>query len=324
MLLRGLRNFEAYAAGERLWVTQQTNTLGQSVVDEIMRVLPSSGRVLATRSLGGTYWQALLARGVLWVTSSVGRSVWLWRMRPDSLAVISRARLPGSVAGGQSFGSFGTLAVAGGWLWVGGWDTLDRLSLRSAKASLTIRIPGAEGVDVASNPSGDALVDSEGHEFGHVQRRDPRTGRLLAQAPSYNGVTKPQIGGVSGGGIWLTEATGMMGYAQRISLASLRPMPLPKAPRTPGLKNSTAIIEGSNAISVRVINGALWVNQSAGDAADNYCGDPATGEPLSALKLGATAGDLLAVGPRSIYYMPGLAGGGMRPQLDRAAINRRC
>lgn len=155
VLLRALRGPEAYAAGDRLWVIQQTSRQQTGAAnDEIMRVNAASGRVLAIRALGEAYWQALLARKVLWVTTTVGRSVWLWRLNPDSLRVISKRLLPGSVGGGLSFGEFGTLATAGGWLWVGGWNTLDRVSLTTGLATMTLQVPGAQGVDVPPTPLG--------------------------------------------------------------------------------------------------------------------------------------------------------------------------
>jgi hypothetical protein len=323
VLVRALRGAEAYAAGDRLWVTQQTYLHESGVAnDEIMRVDPTSGRVLAIRLLGKAYRQALLSRRVLWVTTTAGRSVWLWRLDPDSLRVISKSLLPGSVSGGLSFGEFGTLATAGGWLWVGGWNTLDRVSLTTGHTTFTLRVPDAQGVDVASNAAGTVLVDSEGHQRARVQRRDPHTGRLLTQTSFFDGVTKPQIGGVFGDGIWLTEATGMMGYAQRISVRTLRPIRLSGTPAHPGITGD--LIEGSNGIDARVINKVLWVTQPAGATSDNYCGDAATGRRRSALHLGATEGELLAVGATDIYYEPGLAGGGMRPELVRARINQRC
>lgn len=78
----------------------------------------------------------------------------------------------------------------------------------TAQATVTSRVPGAQGIDVASNPSDSVLIDSEGHEIARVQRRDPHTGAVQAQSPKYQGVTNPGIGGVSDGGIWLSEAGG--------------------------------------------------------------------------------------------------------------------
>jgi hypothetical protein len=317
-----LLNPQAYAAGGRLWVVQQTSRPGSTVVSEIMRVNPVSTRVLSTLKLDATYAQALLTHHVLWVSTTTGRSVWLWRLQPDTLSVISKELLPGSVAGGQTIGAFGTLAAAGGWLWVGGWDTLDRVSLSTAQASINSRIPDAEGIDVASNRSGSVLIDSEGQAISRVQRRSPQTGVLLAQSPKYEGVIRPFLGGVIDGAIWLSEATGMMGYVQRISLTTLKPTRLIGTPPHPGAQLNG--IEGTNGITARVMNNILWVTQTAGGATVNYCGNPKTGKPSASLKLpDAATGNLLTASPTDIYYLSNMAGG-PREQLNRRPIHPHC
>lgn len=320
--MRNLLNPQAYAVDDRLWVIEQTSRPGSSVIDEIMSVNPSNGRILASRHLGATYDQALLNNGVLWVTTNVGRSVSLWRLAPNSLKVISKSLLPGSESGGQTVGALGTMAVAGGWLWVGGWDTIDRFSSATAQGAAMVRIAGAQGIDVASNASGTVLVDSEGHEQALVQRRNPSTGRLLDDSPLYEGVTKPYIGGVSGSGIWLTEATGMMGYAQRISIKTLRPTHLTGTP--PNWTDAhVPLVEGTNGISSRVTQNILWITQDAGGKQTNYCGDPENGKPRAVLPLANTAmfDSLLTVATTGIYYV---TGPGVRLQLNRAPINPTC
>jgi hypothetical protein len=176
VLLRNLLNPEAYAADGRLWVIDQTSRPGAAVLSQIMRVNPETGRVLAVRRLGAAYDQALLANGVLSVTTSDGASVSLWRFSPNTLSVISRRRLPGTITGAWS-SALGSMAAAGGWLWVGGWNTLERVSLTTGQPGLVVKVAGAQGVGLDSNASGSVLVDSEGHGgLARVQRRwpDPR------------------------------------------------------------------------------------------------------------------------------------------------------
>lgn len=69
-------------------------------------------------------------------------------------------------------------------------------------------VPDARGIDVAADAAGRVLIDSEGQQLAHVQRRDPATGRLIAQSPIYQGVSKPYIGGIFDGGVWISEAGG--------------------------------------------------------------------------------------------------------------------
>ena len=80
VLMRRLRNAQAYAAGGHLYVIQQVNALGAAPINELWRVSPATGRILAARSLGGTYSQALLLGSSLWVTTTRGARSWLWRL----------------------------------------------------------------------------------------------------------------------------------------------------------------------------------------------------------------------------------------------------
>jgi hypothetical protein len=195
VLLRGLENAQAYVAGGRLCVAEQVSRPGTEVLSELMRVDPFTGRVRAARRLGSAFDQALLSLGVLWATTTRGQMSWLWRLDPGSLAVRSKKLLPGSGLG-PSGGIVGTIALAGGWVWVGSWDRLDRVSLGSGHVTAAVPVRDAHGIDVAADAAGRVLIDSEGQQLARVQRRDLATGGLIAQSPVYRGVSKPSIGGV--------------------------------------------------------------------------------------------------------------------------------
>lgn len=232
VLVRGLENAQAYAAGGRLWVAQQVSRPGAEVLSMLMSVSPVSGRAQARRWLGSAFDQALLSHGVLWVTSTRGDISWLWRLDPNSLAVRSERALPGS---GPADGAVATMALSGGWLWVGNVRELDRVSLSNGLVSTAVPVRDARGIDVAADAAGHVLIVSEGHGRARVQRRDPHTGRLIAQSPIYQGVTKPYIGGVFGGGVWISAAGGMTGSIQRLALRTLRPTPFAGAQPHPGI-----------------------------------------------------------------------------------------
>lgn len=320
MLLRDLENAQAYAAGGRLYVAAQVSRPGGEVFSELVRVDPANGRVRAARRLGSEFDQALLSHGVLWVTTTRGQSSWLWRLDPGSLAVRSKRLLSGSGQGPNGTTSE-TMALAGDWLWVGGVDRLDRVSLVSGRVTRTVPVRDAHGIDVAADATGHVLIDSEGQQLARVQRREPISGRLLAQSPVYQGVSKPDIGGIFGGGVWISEATGMMGYVERLATDSLKPTSFAGAQPHPGITAPPSIF-GTSAISARVLDGVLWVTQPAGGPQRNYCGDPRTGRSRAPLVLGADA-LVLSVDAGSVYYVPDAS----RPtsqDLDRAAIDRRC
>jgi hypothetical protein len=318
VLLGGLENPQAYAAGGRLYVVQQVTRPGAQVLSELMRVDRDSGQVGAVRRLGSAFDQALLVGRVLWITTTRGRTSWLWRLDTGSLRVWSRKVLVGS---GTNDGLVGTLAVAGGWLWVGASDRLERVALPSGKVTGQIIIPGAGGVDVAADRSGRVLLDSEGHEFARVQLRDPHTGALIASSGRFEGVTKPYIGGIAGGGAWISQSGGMMGAVERLSLVTLRPTRFAGARPHPG-ESGPPRIDGTNGISARLIAGVLWVTQPAGGAQRNYCGDPSTARARAPLPLGQE-GQLLAADDSSIYYIPD-ASNPTRAELRRAPIDPRC
>jgi hypothetical protein len=320
VLLRGLENAQTYAAGGRLYVAQQVSRPGAEVLSELMRVDPVSGGVRAARRLASAFDQALLSHGVLWVTTTRGERSWLWQLDPSSLAVRSKQLLPGS---GQGLGGgiVGTIALSGGWLWVGSWDRLDRVSPVSGHVTAAEPVRGAQGIDVAADAGGRVLIDSEGHEHARVQRRDPTTGRLIAQSPVYQGVSKPYVGGIFDGGVWISEATGMMGYIERLAVGTLKPTSFAGAQPHPGITAPPSIF-GTNGISARMLDGILWVTQLAGGRQLNYCGDPLTGRSRAPLVLGSQA-QLQTVDAGSVYYIRDAS----RPteqELARAGIDSRC
>jgi len=318
VLLRHLLNPHAYAAGGALYVAQQVTPPGGRVLSELIRVDPVSGRVHAVRRLGSAFDQALLADGALWVSTTRGRTSWLWRLDPASLDVRSREVLPGS---GPDDGTVGGLAVAGGWLWGGNADRLDRVSLASGEVTAALPIPRAEGIGVAADPLGRLLLVSEGQGLARLQRRDPHTGALLASSPIFAGVTKPYIGGIFDGEAWISEAGGMMGYAERVHVDDLA------AARYPSISSAarggvSPLLNATNGIRVVVSDGILWVTQVAGGPQRNYCGNPVSGQPRAALGLPAQSW-LLAVGPTDFYYINGGATGTLG-ELVRAPIDPRC
>jgi hypothetical protein len=270
--------------------------------------------VYTSLRLGSAFDDALLAHGGLWVTTTSGPTSWLWRLDPKSLAVLSRRVLPGS---GPNDGRPGAIALAGGSLWVGNSDRLDRVALPSGEIAARVPVPGAEGVDVAANPTGTILVISEGHERAYLQRRNPRSGALIAASAAFDGVTKPYIGGIIDGGVWLSESTGNMGYVQRLSARTLKAT-------TPN-SGEPLRIATTNGVEARVFDQILWVTQIGGGPKRNYCGDPVTGRsraplPFPPVRVGT---ELLAVSTTSIYYLAYY----FRPkgaELVRAPINQRC
>ncbi len=317
VLLRGLSDPQAYAADGELYVAQRVMPPVNQIWSELMRVNPISGRVYAVRRLGSGFDQALLTRGVLWVTTTRGRDAWLWRLDPHSLAVLSREVLPGS----GPFNPGGMMALANGSLWVGNEDRLVRVALPWGTVTARIAFPGATAVDVAADSAGRVLLVSEGGELSHVERRNPHTGKLIATSGTFIGVEPPYIGGIVDGWAWISQSGGMMGHVQRLALSTLKPTEFAGAQPQPGVTAPPSIF-GTNGISALLLDDTLWVNQFVGGPGRNYCGDPITGRSRAPLPL-AKYGLFLTADAGNIYYVPN-ANLPKREELARAPIDPRC
>ena len=205
---------------------------------------------------------------------------------PQTLTVASRRPIGGG--GNQGFSGH-VLAAAGGGLWVAGGDRLLRLSLPAGAVTASVPLPGAATSQVAANSPGTVLVAEETTSIGSgiLQRRDPATGALLAASPAVPGVAGLVLGGVIGSGVWVSNATGMLGYAERFDATTLAPDPGTRA-------------EGTNGIAVQVADGLAWIT-SGGGPGPGFCADPSSGRVLAGLQL-PQPDRLLAIGPRQLFY----------------------
>ena len=284
------------------WYRPRPNGSVAAVV--LARADAATGVIMAQRDFSsGVVGAPLLADGSLWVTDSVpgpgatpsgsstsGRQLLLLRLNPATLALTGKLAVGGASCGGANTGAPGQVAFAGGAIWMDGAGLLVRVDPESVTRELTVVFPGADSSAVGASPDGTVLIVAETcNGIGTVQRRDPVTGALLASRAT-NGIAAPAIAGVTDGRVWLAAPTGMMGYAERLGTASLSPA------------RSTEVI-GTNAIHVRVADGALWLTDPVGGATRNYCADPVTGRVRAPLPLPDLGQDeLLAVGAGVLYY----------------------
>jgi hypothetical protein len=281
--------------GGRLYVTWQVNAANAAIPRfELTRVDQATGAIKATRLLvPGQAGTPLAAVGSLWlpIVTSAGES--LLRLNPVDLAQTGELSIRGVPDSGTSAGSH--LAVADGSLWVADGGRLLRVSLQTGQLVTTIPLPGAATSGVAANNNGTVLMVSEATDggLGQVQRRNPVSGTVIA---SYQmiGVTAPEIDGVIKSGVWIAEATGMMGYVERFSIersgvATVAPDPATR-------------VEGTNGIHVTVVGGLAWVTEG-GDPRYDYCADPVTGHVLARIPLPDPPQDgVLAISARYVYY----------------------
>lgn len=291
------------AAGDYLSWTAGSTALGP--LTDLARVDLATGTVGSTRELGAVDLGSLVAaRGSLWVATASASGGALLQLNPVSLAL--RHRLSSTASTEESVDS---LTLAGGWLWVAAGGRLLRVSLRTARVRGSVAMPGAATSSVGSNSAGNVLVDGEADSGGQgaVQRRDARTGGLLASHP-MGGIVAPRILVVAGGGVWAAEPTGMMGYLERFEDSGMRAEP-------------KTMVEGTNGISASLEGGLLWVTRPAGD----YCADPHNGRVLARVPLPDPAADsLIGVEGDSLFYAASRPDDGGRSYVEEEPIPTAC
>jgi hypothetical protein len=259
----------------------------------LARIDPRTGTVEATNTFSaGLLGTPLVAGGSLWITDSAPLGELLLRLDPGTLMVTGELSL-----GAARYPGLAHLAYAGGWLWADGGGRLLRVSPSGDDLTATIALRGASSSSVAASPDGSVLVVTEQGPAGAVQRRDPRTGALLAASP-VPGATGAAavVDGFTSSGVWVTAVAGTSARAEQLSLRSMKPV-------------GTRSVSGPADLRVRVAHGVLWV---AGGPGRGYCADAGTGRPLAALPVPGH-GQLLAVGDGGLYYAePGSHGTGTR------------
>jgi hypothetical protein len=228
----------SYAAGGSLYgiLPDHPNSPSVSTPPDLVRIDPGSGKVVAHQELappstpapgGGTEQpipepeHLLVAGGSLWATATDSQETWLWRLDPRTLAVRSFGRLPGG-----GFAGTGSMALAGGSLWVVNYNTLIRISPRTGRVVSTrtfSRSVAGLGNVVAADQSGRTLVLTvAGPKTGSlVEVLNPRTGLPTAASAAFSGAT-PQLAGVLDGGAWINGLTSSGGGPARFDLNTLK------------------------------------------------------------------------------------------------------
>lgn len=296
-----------YAAGGSLYaITSDQPELSPSVSEppHLVRIDPSAGQVAARRLLAPpsasqgqpvtATEHLLLAVGSLWATGSDGQQTWLWRLDPRSLTVRSLTLLPGGGADVLS----GSLAVAGGWLWVANRNTLVRVSLTTGRVAGSRRFSQSivgDGNGVAADASGRTLVVAvKGRHTGwQVELLNPRNGAAIASSPVFSGSAR-DLAGVLDGGAWINP---WAGGATRFDLHTLK---------------MTAKV-GRFPLVAQMFDGIVVVGV-VGQAVTR-CVDPVTGRTLAPLP------NVVAAEGSTAYVQRERRG---IPEIRRQALDPRC
>ena len=321
VLARALLDPQLTVTGRWIYLWWQVSPPGSTAVrSELTRVDMATGKIQAIQRFSAAIDQVLPASGSLWVatsTTSVPGAEELLRLNPDTLQVTGR--WPLGPANAPRLAAQ-LLVVAGGGLWVADGNRLLRFSLPGGAATTAIVLAKAASSDLAANAAGTVLIvgEADAGGSGAVQRRDPETGALLATYPVL-GVAAPEVAGPIGSAVWVSEATGMMGYVQRLEATT---MTAEGGTCNEGATTSTCV-EGTNGIFARLAGGLLWVTDAAGGNARNYCANPVSGRKIAPITLPQPAEDVvLAITAERIFYTtPGSKAG---EYVRQEAIPRAC
>jgi hypothetical protein len=295
VLVRNVKAQVLFVGGGSLYLGQSTTT-GTNLVHRDS----ASGQVICVVGFPGQVEHVLPAYGALWVTTAGRGLPQLWKIDPNSGDLLApTVTLPGS---GDYEGDLGSLASAGGSIWVGTGDDLIRVAPDKGAIRAVIRVPGAKGIQVASD--GRHLVVGDARASARLELRDPRTGALLAASSGFPAGLLVALGGIADGGVWVSVGEGPSGYVERIALPTMQPA------------QGAAVVSGTGALRVQVFGGIPWVTEPDGGPERNYCADPVTGRPRAPLAL--PRGAALATGDGwAIYYT-------LHRNLVRAPIDPRC
>jgi hypothetical protein len=217
-LLRGLHAPDAYVTTAGMFLSDRVN----ASESRLMRIDPVSGQITCDITFGGVVDDVTVAAGAVWVTTTSDSRHLLWHLDSKALVRLSPVvRLDSSPA---SAGPTGSLAVAGGWLWVGTAESIERVALQNGAVTAVVPVARAHGVRLAADSTGRVLLDSvrsQGSRFrSRVQRRDARTGAKLDEVSS--GIPPPRIVGIVDGLAWVKVNRPGVGWVTSLDARTLR------------------------------------------------------------------------------------------------------
>ncbi len=261
----------------------------------VVRIDRANAKVLSTNVLAGSIEAGVATNRHLWITSSNAPSkAILYEFNADNLTLTRTIPLIGTDPGTS-------MATTNSYLWVSEGDQLLRIDRRDANLRKQVKLTAAFSATVSTDTQDHLLVVAIANRGGQgrIEIRSGANANLIGTSASLNGVFAPRTAAV-GKNIWISEATGNMGYVSRYRLRGLTPT-VAGCPSSL-LTNSPTCILGSNGLQVNASHQLIFLSQVAGGGARNACIDPSNGSIVAQLPLAPTD-QLLTIGHSHLFVM---------------------
>lgn len=260
----------------------------------LVRIDRANAKVVATSVIAGSIEAGVATNRHLWITSSnAPRKAILHEFNASNLTVTGTIPLIGTDPGTS-------MVTTSSYLWVSEGDQLLRIDRRDAKKRKQVQLPGAFSATVSTDTQDHLLVVAIANAGGQgrIEIRSDANANLIGTSATLIGVTAPRAAAI-GKNIWISEATGNMGYVSRYRLSGLTPT---VAGCPPDLVESPTCILGSNGLQVDASHQLIFLSQVAGGGTRNACLDPSNGNIVAKLPLAPTD-QLLTVGGSHLFVM---------------------
>lgn len=264
---------------------------GPFAYGELARVDPKSGTFVVTRNVGVS--DVAAADGTLFAVitgppTPKPQAAGVVRMDPLTLSVTGRWTLPAGRGPAE-------VLAAGGAIWMGSGDLLERVTPVSGTVTTSLTMPGAQDVSFATNTAGTVLVAAAiiwTTPESYLERIDAVSSQVELRAP-LPGSSPNSVTGIVGTALWVRGGSGMMAGASLYNLSTLQPV----GPQCHTGATTATCLLGPNSISVEMKAGRLWITTTA--PTRNYCARP-SGQEIS--QLGLQRGEqVLAIGQRLLF-----------------------
>lgn len=273
------------------WVfSHPGTTMAKSAVVRIDRV---NAKVLSTNVVVGSIEAGVVTNRHLWIaSSSAPRKAILYEFNANNLTLTRKIALIGTDQGTS-------MTTTNSYLWVAEGDQLLRVDRSDANLRKQVKLQGAFSATVSTDAQDHLLVVAIANAGGQgrIEIRSDTNANLMGTSAPLNGVYAPRTAAV-GQNIWISEATGNMGYVSRYRLNGLTPT-VAGCPSSL-VTNSPTCILGSNGLGVNASHQLIFLSQVAGGGARNACLNPNNGNIVAKLPL-APSDQLLAIGDSHLF-----------------------